>query len=360
MKRVFSLLLVTILLFCFASIFSQKTLAQTVTAHVFVDYNDNGVQDINGQGGYTGPTEPDYQGATISYSGPTINGTNTTDASGDYQITGIPAADTETISVTAPSGWTVTTDNPVDATSDDSVVNFGIQPPAPSCSDLTATSPIYLGQTSPLTFTCIIGGGNGTLNYTWSINSDPNSPTDPGDGNRGNVVTSATGYSYAAPAAGSWFQPFIVDVTVTACNPGATPETEAGITPVCISKYMPITVNTVNPLYSVSGNVYTDSNKNGVYDPPPPPPGESVYSDQSLPITVCPNYANPSAQAEIFCPALGGTALNTTGGTYNTGFTLPPGTYTVSINGLPKTATGQTDASYKYSGSHAFQVTLGN
>ena len=300
-----------------------------VVGTVFTDYNDNGFQEIQGQGGWKGLTEPGYAGVKVTLS----NGQSaTTISDGSYTISNV-APGTYTASMTndtKPAG-NITYPNlyppTVYAYSPNITQNFGIQPPPPDCT-LTATSPIYVGQASALKTSsigspgvagCKIGGGTGTLNYTWSpVVLDPSSPSNPPTSLIGDVNETLTGptNTYTVPAAGNWFQQFIVDATVTACNQGSNPGTVAP-NPVCTSKTVTITVN---PLFAVSGFVYIDANKNGRIDTATEnyyPTG--VIGATSLRVNVCQGTCNLYPVG--------------TDGHFNTGYVLPSGSTSVALDG---------------------------
>jgi len=96
------------------------------------------------------------------------------------------------------------------------------------------------------------------------------------------------------------------------------------------------------PLNSISGFVYNDGDRSRSYSSSK----DSIYTAQSLPIQVC-----MGASCNTY---------HTDGsGNFTTGVTFPPGTYTVSLSGLPQ-LNGQTDKSYAYSGNSSYQVTLGS
>jgi hypothetical protein len=199
-------------------------------------------------------------------------------------------------------------------------------------------------------------GYTGTLTYTWTPGGDilgSITSTNPYS-TLNNVVNNTV---WEAPS-DFWLNNQTAEPQAQVCVTGTNGVDTCGSCQVGVGT-PPIAVA---PLYFISGNVYKDDNKNGVFNPPPPLPGESVYGDQSLPITICPNFANPPAKAITYCPSMNGnplSVLQTTNGLYNTGATLPAGTYTVSLTGLPKKADNSTDQSYSYT-SHTFQVTVGN
>jgi hypothetical protein len=308
--------------------------------NVYVDYNGNGSQDINGQGipTFNGTTEPAWTGTNdISYWGALggADANHATNRTTPYTISNIPpGTNNETIRVNLPDAtWKATTTTPVtEGGPPDTTVNFGIQPPPPICT-LTVTSPIYVGGQSTLTANCRVGGGTGTLNYTWSsIVIDPSSPSTPaslGNVNNPNVTQALNTNTYSAPTAGSTFKQFIVDAAVTACNPGTNPGMAAANPALCTSKTIAITVN---PLFSVKGVVFTDTNKDLAEDN-----GESNYN--GITVNVCPGQ---------YCA----TAVPQVNGAFDTGYVLTAGSYNVTASGQP--------AGYFFTTPPTLSPTVGN
>lgn len=149
--------------------------------------------------------------------------------------------------------------------------------PPPSCSGGVTASPTTVpsGTTSSLSAV----GCTNTTTYTWNT-------TGPGTVSNTNSSTS----TYTAPSSIS--SSTSVDVTVTVCN--------------SVGSCVPYSTNiTVTPLYTVSGYVFVDSNKNGTKDP-----GENCYSgsvgiilDSQSPVayTSSPSCSNYSIQTPTQC-----------------------------------------------------------
>jgi hypothetical protein len=302
-----------------------------VVGTVFIDYNGNGSQDL--------PFDAGYAGTKVTLS----NGQSATTVSdGTYGISNVvPGTYTESIAI--PNGYTIKYPNPypptVYAYSPNITQNFGIQPPPPLCGNLTAQSPIYVGQTSNLNINCTSGGGTGTPTYTWyPIALDPTSPSSPAlIGNVVNPDRTDNANIYSAPGPGSTFQPFIVDATVTACNPGTTTSTPS----TCTSKIVPITVN---PLFAVSGFVYTDANKNHIIDTATEnyyPTG--VINPTALSVNVC-----QGANCKSYSVGADGH-FNTTSPDYF----FPSGSTNITL-------TGTLPAGYDPSGVSTYNETLGS
>lgn len=336
----------------------------SLTAHVFVDYNGDGFQ---------GTDEPDYAPGnfspasnTISYSGG-VSGANPTGAGGNYIISNIPNTSTETITVNPPgSGWTATTTNsvgPVDI-SQTAPVNFGIKPPAPTCTITANPTTVQAGGTATLTTNVIAPPTyTGNLTYTWT----------PGGQVLGSITsasplttasTTVNNTIWKSPLSGSWDQGQTSQPQVTVCISGTSGANTCGscqvgvaTPPAVIPPGPPISYI---PLYSISGFAYTDLNKNRQFDSSI----ESHYKDKSLNVSICPDTTNGGTTTR-FCtdPGKGGTAIPTklTDGSFDTTaaiagspslYTLTPGAYrvTLSLAGL--------DSSYSTSGN-TYSITVG-
>ena len=100
-----------------------------IVGTVFIDTNGNGVQDIG---------EVGYPGATINLSG-AGTGSTSSGTLGDYAFTDNPVGN-YTVTLTVPNGYIATTTNPVDTNlTQDSTINFGIQPELTPTPTPTAT-----------------------------------------------------------------------------------------------------------------------------------------------------------------------------------------------------------------------------
>ena len=270
-----------------------------VNIHVYNDYNGNSVQDcVNPLAAYptcTGSSaETGSAGRTVTVTSGGA-GTYTTNASGNVQLTNLlPGSSTST--VTIPGGWTLTTPpNSKTVSYPPSPVqsNFGIRPPGPTCTSLTVsptTAVNYSGQTRTLTATCTNPSG-GVLTYNWNAETG----TVPSSSATNSVTWTAT--------AGTMTGDLNETVATQACD------SLTGICSASIQASIPIV-----PLYSISGNVFEDVNKNGK---------KVVDNDINYlgTITITRNPAN------------GSTAYPTPG--EYTISNLPAGNYTIAYTNLP-------------------------
>ena len=364
-----------------------------VKAHVFVDFNGDQLQNKVGDPGYTGTIdEPDYHpsadydvsndiaywGATGGSSGnPSYGTTNELDTTVTpnqyiYEITNIPpGTNNETVKVEVPTGWHLTTPpqqsvqfgGPQDL---EGFVNFGIQPPAPTCT-ITAstdpvTNPVTVSTQSPhnkATLTTVATEPptyKGNLTYTWAPAGDVL-----GSITSTNPVTTTNTTATAVWTAPSdvWDSDLTARPTATVCQTGASLELcnscQVGVgTPPIV----------VKPYYSISGLVYVDGNKDTKQDdgeknytiPPYPTPDPADHSTKALTVSICPtDHTNTSTQ---FCTDNSGTgtAINVdpVTGTFDTGATpnLLSGEYNVKLMTLP-------DPSWSYSGGqNSYQITV--
>jgi len=316
---------------------NMQSCTYNVNTYVYVDYNGNGFKDAGEP--YYAPENSYSPSNDITYSG-AKSGTGSSGAGGYYQIVSVPSGtNNETVTVTPPSGWHPTTTNPqtTGAGSTDLTVNFGIQPPAPTCTITANPTTVYTqapGNTSTLTTTVTKAPSyTGNITYSWgtggqvtgSINPTTAGPT---------TNTSAT-TTWTAPNT-LWDQGKTAQPTSTVCQTGTSlcSSCQAGVNP----SGPPIIVI---PEYSISGLIFVDANKDGIQNN-----GDQLYNGSPLLVSICPGH---------FCKT-GGTPITATGGNFTTGATpvLPAGTYTVSITALPG------DASYSFTaGSSGFAIALG-
>jgi len=278
-----------------------------VNIHVYNDNNGNGVEDA----GETGSSNK-----TVAVAGNGA-GSYTTNASGNIQITNLlPGSSTAT--VTLPAGWSSTTANPATAfyPPTPTQLNFGIKPPAPTCSGgLTASlASVNPGQTSTLTAVGCTSSTGQVPTYTYFDDA-----TIAGDSVSNNNTNTST---WTSP------NPYWTAVTahpsVAVCNPG-------GAGALCTNYSTDISIV---PLYSVSGNVFEDINKDGLKNG-----GDSNYEGG---ITITRNPASGSAPTY---PASGQYTINN----------LPAGSYTIAYTGLP----GGYTVTYPSVVPIAFNVTVG-
>lgn len=203
--------------------------------HVYNDNNGNGVEDA-------GETGSSAKTVTVSGNGA---GSYTTDVSGNIQLTNLlPGSSTATI--TLPSGWTTTTANPATASYPPSPaqLNFGIKPPAPTCSGGLTANPTSVnpGQTSLLTAVGCTSPTGQTLNYTYYDDSTI----------AGDTVTNTNTNTSTWTSPNPYWTAVTANPSVAVCNPGGG----------SCSNYS-TNINIV-PLYSISGNVFVDINKDGL------------------------------------------------------------------------------------------------
>lgn len=302
----------------------------TLTIHVYNDFNGNGVEDA---------VDTDSGGRIV-----TINGTNlssatlpgnctrvsssslscTTYSNGNIIVSNIVAGGT-TNTLTIPQNWTSTTTNPRPVSLPPSqIVNFGIRPPTPTCTSLTA-NPTSVGA-----------GGNSTLTC-----NNPTSPTgDPltfnwypdtaisGFSDSVNPTSSTTNTTqWAAP--NPWWTQVTANPSVQVCNPGG----------VC-SAYQ--TAITVVPRFTISGNVFVDDNKDGLKTG-----SEANYTSGTSTIDIrTGSCGGPLVQRINSANGVFTSGQNLLGGTYYICYTNKPSTYqmTEPINGPPA----------------SFSVTVGN
>ncbi|HUD04689.1 MAG TPA: SdrD B-like domain-containing protein [Patescibacteria group bacterium] len=235
-----------------------------VTGQVYIDYNGNGVLDGEDVG---------KAGVTVSDG---VDASVITDANGNYTIANvIPGTYTMTFSNYG-SNYTITYPNPypssiVTSPGINVTQNFGIQPPAPTCTGgvVTATpAQIYVGgnplpATSSLNIAgCVTGGGApGAVTYTWT-------PATQGTITQVNAATT----TYTPPAAGATYTQVDIAPSVSVCNPG-------GVGATC-KPYGGSLI--LIPTFSAIGQVFVDEDKNGQINGT-----DHAYTDSSLSVTIC-------------------------------------------------------------------------
>lgn len=100
-----------------------QALTYTISGNVFIDANSNGVQNCSGSCNNGVGDELNYQGAAVLIS---PGGSQVTNSSGSYSRSNL-IANTYTVTLTLPSGYTATTANPVNRTlGPNQTANFGI------------------------------------------------------------------------------------------------------------------------------------------------------------------------------------------------------------------------------------------
>lgn len=283
----------------------------TITVNVYKDNNGNGFKDTG---------EPAYSGATVSLSGP-VNTSGVTNANGQYIFNNLKVGSYNVI-LTVPSGYTSTTTNPAPKTlPPPTTVNFGIQPPAPTCTGITAQSPIYQRATSQVTSSGCKTNSGQTIDYTWSI------PVVAGRGDTisGSSYTSAT-YTAGADARQNGYETL---PNLQVCNPGLT----AGEKTTLCNNYA--TKIDVLPLYTISGYVYVDTNKDRIK--------QAGESNTAATVTVTAKNSSGAVVGTASVPTgAGAYTIAGAGGIPS----LPAGQYTVSITApagyIPTTATSLT------------------
>lgn len=263
----------------------------TLTIHTYNDFNGNGVEDAS---------DTPSSGRTVTVTGGGA-GPYTTNTSGNVVLSNL-LPNSSGITVSIPSGWTSTTTNPRGITYPPTpiTVNFGIKPPAPTCSSLTANpTSVSPGGTSTLTCNNPTSPTGDNPIYTYYDDS-----TIAGDSVTNNNTNTST---WTAPNP-YWIQD-IANPSVSVCNPG-------GLGAAC-SNYQ--TAITIVPKFSISGNVFVDQNKDGLNA------GDA-------------NYSSGTSTIQIRTGSCGGPLIytaSTANGIYTTGLNLPGGTYYVCYTSLP-------------------------
>ncbi|MBI3984482.1 MAG: hypothetical protein HY344_00875 [Candidatus Levybacteria bacterium] len=277
----------------------------TTWVNVFSDLNANWVWDA----GETG-----YAGATVTVAGQGA-GSYATNGNGQIALTAPTGYSTYTLSV--PPGFNLRSGNPVGVTTPPSgqVVSFPLRPvTAPTCS--MSASP---GAVNP--------GGTSALSLSYSLPSQvTQQPSITWYSDTGNVpgssITNQAINHPARTASATWNSPNPYWNTSTAypsaviCNAGADPVCSS-----CGSNGI-----TVVPLHSITGNVFVDTNRNGVKDG-----GEANYTGGT---TITRNPAGGS----LTYPSAGAYSITS----------LNVGDYTISYTSLP--------AAYEMTTASAFAV----
>lgn len=266
----------------------------TLTINVYQDLNGNGVDD--------GGSETGYSGASVTVSGQGA-GTYTTNANGQIVVSENVFPGNSTITLAVPSGFRSTTTNPRTTTfPPNQTVNFGIQPPAPTCTSLTTNrSTVNPGQTATLTCNSPSTAAQGvTLTYTWY----------PG------TVGTITSTNPSTTPTATWTSPnpYWTDTytypTVNVCITGTVL-----CRPYAISNGLGINNSGIHivPLFSVTGNVFVDQNKDSLQNG-----GDVTYNGG---ISINPNPAGVT----VTYPSPGNYVINN----------MPGGQYTISYTSLP-------------------------
>ena len=293
-----------------ATLTANYSCSYNITANVYLDNNGNGVRDA-GEPLYGSPT-------TITYSG-TLSGSKSITGTG--VIPSVPPGN-ETVTLSVPSGFTATTPSTRTVTGGpDQTINFGIQPPTPTCTGITAQSPIYQRATSQLTSSGCQSYSGQTIDYTWSI------PVVAGRGDSisGSSYTAAT-YTAGPDARQNGYETL---PNLQVCNPGLT----AGEKTTLCNNYA--TKIDVLPLYTISGYVYVDTNKDRIK--------QAGESNTAATVTVTAKNSSGAVVGTASVPTgAGAYTIAGAGGIPS----LPAGQYTVSITApagyIPTTATSLT------------------
>ncbi|GAC1574252.1 MAG: hypothetical protein NVS3B9_5820 [Candidatus Doudnabacteria bacterium] len=249
----------------------------SISGSVYNDANRNGIKDAG---------ETAYAGAIVTLSG-AASVTTTSAADGSYSFSNLVSGN-YTLTITVPAGLLVTSTNPVSITalSANNTTNFGLAPPytisGTVFNDTNRNGTKDAGETAYAGATVALSGASSA------------------------TATSAADGSYSFPnlAAGNY--------TVTITVPGglvATSTNPVLITALSANNTTNFGLAPATIFYSISGNVFIDSNNNGVKDV-----GENTGVQTTLTLS-------------------GGSNLSTVSaidGTYSF-INLPAGNYTVKI-----------------------------
>lgn len=315
---------------------NDRTDAYTITSN---NLTINVYQDLNGNGADDGGTEIGYAGANVIVTGTNIGSATssnctrqsssslscTTNASGQIVITTILPGST-TANLTVPTNFVSTTTDPRTVSLPPSqTINFGIQPPAPTCSGGLTASPVTVnpGQVSTLTANgCTTPAQGATITYTWLTPA-------PGSITSTNPSTTPTS-TWRAPT------PYWTDTysypTVNVCQTGTTL-----CRPYAISNGLGVGNQGIHivPLFTISGNVFVDQNKDSLQN--------GADANYSGGITITPNPAGVT----VTYPSPGNYVINN----------MPGGQYTISYPSLP---TGYQMTYPKNGPPPSFSVRVGN
>ena len=244
----------------------------TITGQVYIDYQGNGSM---------GGSDVAYKLTAVpvflknAAGTTTVATTTTTTATGNYSISGVADGD-YTMSITKPTGYTITYPTPYPApvhiSGANYTQNFGIEPPAPVCDAMTANpAQIYVGgNPTPATSTLNIpnckpgGGAPGTVTYAWTQTQTP--------ATQGTITLPLNTASvvYKPPAAGSTYTKVNLAPSVSVCNPG-------GVGAACKPYGGSLTLI---PTFIAKGEAFIDNDKSGTVTA-----GDQVYANGS--ITIC-------------------------------------------------------------------------
>jgi hypothetical protein len=245
----------------------------------------------------------------------------------------------------------------------EAIRNFGVLPPAPTCT-ITANPTTINTQppsnTSTLT-TVVTGppGYAGSYDYKWINGGTVNTGTFSTDGGLTFNATGSETTTSANPAviwkapSNYWNDGQTAQPQATVCIAGTTGSATCGTCQVGVGTPK----ISVVPLHSVSGFVYTDSNKDTHYNSG----SETAYTNAKnirLNVSICPFGSTHAGQTYDFCMGNAGfkSQIQTTAadGSFTTGATpsLTAGQYTVQLESVP-------DSSYSYSGGGPYQIEVG-
>ena len=276
----------------------------SITVNVYQDLNGNGLRDNDSNGNL----EPGYNGTniiTITGLGAGNYSTGDQGVAGRHVISGLLTGNSS-VNITVPQGFIYSPNQPAKPRSislpPSQTVNFGIKPPPPTCTLTANPVTVNPGQTSALTAT-VTSGGQGQFTYTWLT-------PQPGSYTTTNPLTAGTTGTATWQAPSNYWTDTYAYPSVQVCQAGSALCSSCAVT-----NGGGVGGGGVHivPIFSVSGNVFVDDNKDGIQNN-----GETNYTAGS--ITVTPN------------PSAGSISYN------NGNFTItnvPGGNYTITYNGPP-------------------------
>lgn len=303
--------------------FGYRPLSTTLNLHVF--------EDNSGSYGVEDGTDTGYSGAELTVTGCGA-GNYTTGPDGNWLISNLTPNCSATVTLTIPANYTLTTpkppppDNEVTITvTAGSVVNFGVQPPGPTCTSLThsPTQPVTAsGQTRTLTLTC--SGIIGTPTYEWAAQSG----TVPATSATNSVTWTAVPATLTLPY--ETIGARVCDTTGRCSN--------------ILNDQIPTQV-----YYTVTGNVFIDTNSDGFIT------GDSNYTGN---VDVVANLGSATSSDINGAYTVG----NLPAGTYNISYTNQPGGYDITYpsNGPPPSFTITVGASCNAGGYNSASCSSGN
>ena len=296
----------------------------SVSINVYNDYDGNGTQTL--------PAETASSGQTVTVTGGGAQ-TYTTNSTLKTISNLNPGSSTVAISGLQ-SGWKLTTTNPITAyypPPTTQTVNFGVQPPPPSCvggaKGITANpTTVNPGKTSALSINCTSLTGD-PLTYTWYDDSSI----------AGDSVTNTNTNTSTWTAPNPYWTVNTANPTVKVCYSGTAVCTNSGlsngITPTPNPNGLPPGI-LIKPIFTISGNVFVDQNKDGLQNG-----GDTNYTG-AISVT--------SSGGTVSYPAPAGSYLVSS---------LPAGTYTISYSWPSRYASTNPKTNLRPA---TFTVTVGN